>query len=606
MKRWTLFLSLLLSAAGQSPVEPPSLGVYADRQGQMRRLYGVAGNLLPGPVMETGVLSCQALGERVAWKTADRLFLRLASDAPPRSWDAPPGAARFRFDSGAIHVWFDDAQTGWIWRSDLADFVPAGWLRQEDFPETGTLGAWRLLRSDEGLWLQRNDDLLAIPAAAGDGPRLYEIASGAELPVNGPIVFPTVGPGDSFTKRFRIRNETADPLTINRLSISGGGDFAITDGFTPPRIIATGRFEDFWLRFAPQSPGARAGTLYINTTTFEVQGSAPVWASLQASEPDGWVTLSSAKAYDMGSAERNSELRRTFRFINLNSEPVLLPAVTVTGGRFSLQQGWGEARHLEPGDTAGFDIVFTGAVAGTFAASIEAGAQKFPISATAREYPLPKPLISFPSAIESARQEKLRVTFADPPRAAGTGLLKLEFHPAAGMPDDPSILFPVNGTRTATFRAVDGGGAADFSGQDGIIVQTGTTAGAITLTVTFGTHTEVLRVEIRPSPVVVDSAQGLKSDTRIDVRFSAFDNTHQASQLAFTFYQKNGQVVTPGRMTANVAQLMAGYFSENPRVGGIFSLRAAFPVTGAAADIDRVDVEIVNAAGTTKLESIKF
>lgn len=605
MKRWTLFLSLVLPVAAQSPVEPPSLGVYSDRQGQMRRLYGVAGNLLPGPVMEAGVISCQASGERMVWKTADRLFLSLAPGAPLRSWDAPAGAARFRFDSG-IQVWFEDSQTGWIWRDDLDDFVPAGWLRQEDFPAAAKLGAWTLLRSGEGLWLQRDDDLLAIPEAAGDGPKLYEIASGAEVPVNGPIVFPTVGPGDSFTKRFRIRNETADPLTINRLSISGGGDFAITDGFTPPRIIATGRFEDFWLRFAPQSPGARAGTLYVNTTTFEVQGSAPVWASLQASEPDGWVTLSSAKAYDMGAVERNSELRRSFRFINLNSEPVLLPAVTVTGGRFSLQQGWVEARLLQPGDAAGFDVVFTGAVAGTFPATIEAGAQKFAINATAREYPLPKPLISFPSAVESARQEKLRVTFSDLPRTAGTGLLKLEFQPAAGMPDDPSILFPVSGTRTATFRAVDGNGTADFSGQDGIIVQTGTTAGTITLTVILGAYTEVSRVEIRPSPVVVDSAQGLKSDTRIDVRFSAFDNTHQASQVAFTFYQKNGQVVTPGRMTANITQLMSGYFGENPRVGGIFSLRAAFPVTGAAAEIDRVDVEVVNSAGVTKLESIKF
>jgi len=35
-------------------------------------------------------------------------------------------------------------------------------------------------------------------------------------------------------------------------------------------------------------------------------------------------------------------------------------------------------------------------------------------------------------------------------------------------------------------------------------------------------------------------------------------------------------------------------------------VRASFPVTGTATEIDRVDVEIVNPAGTTKLDPIKF
>lgn len=606
MKPWILFLTSLLPLAAQNPVRPPSFGVFSDSQGQMRRLYGVSGNLLPGPVLENGVLSCASSGERLAWKTEDRLFLRLSEEEPPRAWDAPSGAARFLFTPAGLSVWFDSVETGWIWRADLDDFVPAGWLRREDFPENERLGSWALLRTQQGLWLQRNDQLLAVPEAVADGPKLYEIAGGAEIPISGAIAFPSVGPGDSSTKRFRIRNETAEPLTINRLSVSGGGDFAITDGFTPPRIIASGRFEDFWLRFAPQSPGARTGTLFVNTTTFEVQGSAPIWASLEAQDGDGWVTLSSAKAFSIGSAERNSELRRSFRFINLNGESVSLPAVTVTGNGFALRNAWQDARELAPGDSAAFDVVFNGSTAGTYTAAIEAGAQRFPISAAALEYPLPKPQIGFPSAVQSARQEKLKVTFPDVPRTGGTGLLKLDFQPAPGLTDDPSIVFPASGSRTAVFRAIDGAAAADFSGQDGILVQTGTTAGTITLTVTLGAHTEVWKVTIAPSPVVVDSTQGLRSDTRIDVRFSAFDNTRQASQVAFTFYQKNGQVVAPGRVTADVGQLMTGYFADNPRVGGIFSLRAGFPVTGTASEIDRVEVEVINPAGTTKLDTIRF
>ena len=250
--------------------------------------------------------------------------------------------------------------------------------------------------------------------------------------------------------------------------------------------------------------------------------------------------------------------------------------------------------------------MFLAAAAGAFQGKIEAGAQSFPLNATAREYPLPKPTISFPTSLESARQEKLKVTFVDLPRTAGTGLVKLEFQPTAGLPDDPTVIFPANGTRTATFRVADGNAAADFSGQDGILVQSGTTTGTLVVTVTLGTFVEVSKIEIKPATIMVDSAQGLRADLRIDVRFSAFDNTHQASQVAFTFYQKNGQPVQPGRMIADISQLMKGYFTDNPRVGGIFSVRASFPVTGTATEIDRVDVEIVNPAGTTKLDPIKF
>ena len=309
MKRLIFVLSLLLPVAGQ--VEPPALGTFVDREGQMRKLFGVSGSLIPGPPIASGVLTCGSSGERTVWKTVDRVFLSPGKEEATRSWDAPAGPARFRFAPEGLRIWFESGETGWTWRSDLDDFVPAGWLTKDDFADGEPVGEWTLFRTEQGLRVQRGDTILAVPEAAADTPKLYEIAGTGEIPISGPIVFATVGPGDSQTKRFRIRNEGVDALTINRLSVSGGGDFAITDGFTPPRIIAAGRFDDFWLRFAPQSPGARNGTLFVNTTTFEVQGSAPTWASLQATEGDGWITLSTSKVFDLGSVERGSELRRS-------------------------------------------------------------------------------------------------------------------------------------------------------------------------------------------------------------------------------------------------------------------------------------------------------
>ena len=59
-------------------------------------------------------------------------------------------------------------------------------------------------------------------------------------------------------------------------------------------------------------------------------------------------------------------------------------------------------------------------------------------------------------------------------------------------------------------------------------------------------------------------------------------------------------------MSVDITRNMQTFFAENPRSGGIFALRANFPVSGSALDIDRVDVEVTNPAGTTKLDPIKF
>jgi hypothetical protein len=57
--------------------------------------------------------------------------------------------------------------------------------------------------------------------------------------------------------------------------------------------------------------------------------------------------------------------------------------------------------------------------------------------------------------------------------------------------------------------------------------------------------------------------------------------------------------VAPGRIVVDAASEFRRYF-ETSSVGGLFELRAAFPVTGDAASIAELEVEITNALGVAR------
>ena len=69
--------------------------------------------------------------------------------------------------------------------------------------------------------------------------------------------------------------------------------------------------------------------------------------------------------------------------------------------------------------------------------------------------------------------------------------------------------------------------------------------------------------------------------------------------MAFTFYDRAGTAVVPGAIRADSSAEFGRYFRTSP-LGGLFQLRATFPVTGEASAIDAVEVEMANSAGASK------
>ena len=75
--------------------------------------------------------------------------------------------------------------------------------------------------------------------------------------------------------------------------------------------------------------------------------------------------------------------------------------------------------------------------------------------------------------------------------------------------------------------------------------------------------------------------------------------------LAFTFFDSAGRTIQPGVLRVDASADFKRYF-QSGAAGGMFALRATFPVSGDATQVAAVEVEITNSAGITRTQRLPF
>jgi hypothetical protein len=133
--------------------------------------------------------------------------------------------------------------------------------------------------------------------------------------------------------------------------------------------------------------------------------------------------------------------------------------------------------------------------------------------------------------------------------------------------------------------------------------QTGTTAGTIAIGVELGGATDRKTIAIPAAPVTIQSATAARSSGSIELRVTGFDNTRSAGTVVYTFYDAAGNAL-PAITVDNSADFRA-WFAESD-LGGLFGLRAVFPVTGDGSRITGFAVEMRNSAGNAVTGRLPF
>ncbi|MDQ6699011.1 MAG: choice-of-anchor D domain-containing protein [Acidobacteriota bacterium] len=417
----------------------------------------------------------------------------------------------------------------------------------------------------------------------------------------GTITLPAIYATDTYDLKINLVNTGAQSVTLATLSIAGTA-FTLPDRPPTPRQIAVGESLAFTVRFAPLDPGSFSGVLQAGTLASFVIGRSVAGATLFASEkavhlPDG---------IDFGILEPGVAVSRRFSLRNLLKQPVTTASLSVAGD-FRLSTGTAGPFTLAPGATVDFEIEAQAAREGVVAGTLVVDDRRFPLTARALIPPLPKPAIVFrDAAVTSAQQSRLSISLAEPARAAGAGSVEFAFELLTnGLAGDPGVLFPASGTRSLNFTVEKGDTTARFGSLNYAEFQTGTTAGNLVLRIRFGDFLETAALAIAPEKIGVDRLRATRTGKGVDVEATGFDNTRSASKLAFTFYARDGRAVSFGAINVDATDSFRAYFAT-AALGGMFSLKASFPVTGSPDEIDSVEMELVNSQGNTRTERVKF
>ncbi len=222
-----------------------------------------------------------------------------------------------------------------------------------------------------------------------------------------------------------------------------------------------------------------------------------------------------------------------------------------------------------------------------------------------------------------AQQNTVSLSLPQTFAQAVTGQLSLSFTPDASLAvpagaalDDPAIAFSTGG-RTVNFTVPAGGSEANFGGSP-LMLQTGTIAGTITVTLTT---LRAGNTVITPSPapsqtIVVQRLSPRISSVRIvnrtatgfGVEVVGYATAREVTQAVFQFTAVPGQTIEGNQATIALTQSAQGWFGSAASVpfGSMFLYTQTFNLSGNISALASVSVTLNNSLGASSALSANF
>jgi hypothetical protein len=432
----------------------------------------------------------------------------------------------------------------------------------------------------------------ATPISSG----LTLTAVGSSYPVGSAAL------GDTIYTQFQVENPGSQLVDVE-ISLAGEG-FSIAAGAAPS--LGPGLEETFCVAFTPTIFGSYSAILQVNDLPpITLTGSAAASATLTVSGTT--APLTSGATVPFGSVVIGQTQTQTFTLFNSYGSTLTVNSVAVSGAGFSGPAGASFPLQIGPGQNQKFQVTFAPLKASGYQGTLTIDGQAFTLQGLGLDPPLPSASIVLASTVgASGQQNSITIPLSAASQVSGSGTLAMSFQSSvAGVSDDPSIGFLSGALRQASVTIVPGSPVAMIDGQQNIAFQTGATAGTITFTLALENGSQETSLTIPPLAVVVESENAVRELNAIAVSFDAFDNTYSASQLAFTFYDINGNALPQGAINVDASADFQPYFNTT-QSGGSFALLATFPVTGNTVQIGFVTVQITNSLGSTTTEQIQI
>ncbi len=443
---------------------------------------------------------------------------------------------------------------------------------------------------------------LFAPYLAAAQIQLLAVREGNEEPVGESFTVGTIPAGLVLDTTFRLRNTSGGPVVLSGLNVAGQRFSLPTRFETWPLQLGPGAAVDFVVRFQPLLPATYTAFLNVNGVRMTtLLGIATPSFRLFYLRDASRVELAPGDAALFGTAALGQSVTRTFELSNPLSQQLAIGSLAVSGASFRLSNPVRTPLELKPGESVSFAVVFAPQAVGLQEGRLEIDGRSYVLRGAGEQADYPRPqIVVDPPTVTAGQQVKVSIRLADAARFSGTGELGVALTASVpGKGTDPGVVFLPANTRTVTFSVAAGQNAARFGDRPEVVLQTGTTAGTIVLTARLGIHTEKMELVVPPGPVVVDSTRAIRAASSLELQISGFDASRSASRVTFTFYDREGKVVHPGAIPVEVGQAFRQYFQASD-FGGLFLLRAVFPVIGNGLRIVSYEIEMMNGHGSTR------
>jgi len=411
-----------------------------------------------------------------------------------------------------------------------------------------------------------------------------------ERPAPAVYDFGVVYANESGSAHFRLRNTSGTAATLNALAVAGAG-FTLTSPSLPVGV-APQQAIDLSVVFRAADTGAYSASLHSEGVAILLTATVAPRLTYRI---DPGAGAEFPGTVDFGSVVRGASAERRIVFRNDAAGVLVVPAISVQGDDFAPRGQLPSGQAIAPGQGGEFTIVFTPKALGVRQGSLTLGDRNYPLFGTGVGPPLPAPTVTLDLKLAaSAQQGTMIVRFDTPAQTSGTGTATLDFRG----PADMGIGFAVGG-RSVTFPIAPG------DVQAALPFQTGTTAGVLTLTAQVGGATDQRSVTIAAGAPGIATVRGVRSANAVEIDITGFDNTRTIGALSFTFYDAAGKAISPGSIRTDAASAFASYFAGSD-LGGVFLLRAVFPVAGDGSVVTSCEATLTNTAGSSSTQRTFF
>jgi len=451
-----------------------------------------------------------------------------------------------------------------------------------------------------------NGQTVTINLAAQGTDYTYTLSSATgstTVSPGGTIALGNTSLGQTSSVTVSVLNKGTVNGQISTLTVSGQG-LSITGSPAVPFTLTPNGSQSFTLNFAPTQPGPVVnGTLTIGTDVFFVTATG-VGSFLTYSYTNSASTISVAAGggviFQPTAVESQSSV--TFSIQNTGTSSAAISSINLVASTvFNLPHLPDLPTNLTPGSTITFPVTFVPNAIGPLTTSLLVNNVAFTLSGTGTQ-PAALPAYQFqgPSGTQApAQQPSIGLTLSAPYPLALQGVLTLTFTSAV-FTNDPSIQFATGG-RTVTFTIPANSTQAVFTGgATSMPMQTGTTAGTISITPSFATQNGFDLTPSSPTSLtltIASSAAQLTSEsvtsetlTSFTVLLGGYTTTHGLTQLNIQINPKPGDNFSTTNLTINVSSASSAWFQSTAAqsFGGAFLIAIPFVLSSGSSTSDLV------------------